>query len=151
MDDHPMRFAPLNVRNAKTDQDNFLYKLDMDYYFVSAFVARNEQTKKILPLAHVVWHAEWHAEYHWVGGQCKPYPVKGAFTVQPWKKGLPEQTPIRTARSVSDKIMNPTTDPAKLGNEVLKAANAKLLGSPPFWNLDHLTKWSPDVPVAFWK
>jgi hypothetical protein len=152
MDDHPMRFAPLSVRNEETNQENFLYRLDLEYHFVSAFVARNEQSKKIMPLAHVVWHADWHAEYHWANGACIPYPVKGALKVEPWKKGPPDQAAVgRTARYVTDKITNPTSDPAKTGNAVLGAANAKLFGSVPFWNLSHRTEWSPDVPVAFWK
>ena len=114
--------------------------------------ARNEQSKKIMPLAHVVWHADWHAEYHWANGACIPYPVKGALKVEPWKKGPPDQATVgRTARYVTDKITNPTSDPAKTGNAVLGAANAKLFGSVPLWNLAHRSEWSPDVPAAFWK
>jgi hypothetical protein len=152
MDDHPMRFAPLTIRNTNTNQDNFLYQLDTEYLFISAFVARNDQAKKIIPLAYVTWRAEWHAEYHWVSGQCIPYPVKGAFKVDPWQKGLPEGATMgRTGSSLADKIRNPTTDPAQTGNQVLTAANAKLFKSLPFWNLAHTAQWASDVPSTFWK
>src|SRR5262249_39231513 len=123
MDDHPMRFAPLTVKNAKTNRDNYLYELDTEFLFVTAFVARSDQSMKIVPLACVTWRAEWHAEYHWVGGQCIPYPVKGVFKVDPWQKGLPKGATMgRTSRSLADKIVNPTTDAAKTGPVVLTNA-----------------------------
>jgi hypothetical protein len=119
--------------------------------FVTAFVVRDERTKKITPLASVAWRTFWRARFRWVQGNCLPQLEAGALDVDKPVKGAPKEgTWGRTASSLAAKIVNPPTDPDVTANALTRAAFKSFNNHPEFWNLSYSDAWPASLPLDFW-
>jgi hypothetical protein len=150
MDDHPAFRMRLAFQNKETGTLNYLAQAIREAYFVTAFVTRDSQGK-IKIMAHVTWKALWNAQFHWVGGNCIPHPVVGAFAASESVNGPPTGSIFgRTSGSVADKIINPTTDPAETANALMRTAQRNMDAHPLFWNRTFGTQWPAHVTSTFW-
>jgi len=150
MDDHPSRKMKVAFLNKATGRDNFLYRATHDLSFLTAFVYRDERTKRITPLAHITWNVVWNALYTWqripnqnpqCSGRVQPY----TFDFSAQINGPPQDGRLLA------KITNPTTDPTEIANALDKTAIANLDRNPDIFNLCYARKWPPDVPSNFFR
>ena len=153
MDDHPSRRMTTAFKNKTTGAINYIAEALEQKLFLTAFVAREESTKKITTLGYVTWQAEWKAKYRWAGGRCLPYGQGGALKVDKPVQGAPSQASVmgHTGASMAAKITNPTTDANETANTITKNVAKALDAHPEWWNVEHGDKWPPSVPGNFWK
>jgi hypothetical protein len=96
MGDHPNSSAKLEYANEATHALNFMFNMRLDLELTTVFVARENITQPLQPLAHFGWHLVWDARFSWKAGAPTGVVVNGRLDAGGVKKGQPADPNVQS-------------------------------------------------------